>query len=202
VPPARPLHLTFDDGPDPRWTPRVVEALDACGARATFFVVAPLAAAHPEVVRAVVAAGHRVELHCEEHVRQTSMDEGAAAAALQRALATLRELGVEPTLWRTPWGDRAAFTRGLAERFGLTLVDWTADSHDWRGDRADAMLAALRPRLKPGAVVLAHDGLGPGARRDGCDETVALVELIGALAAEHGWALEPLGAGAVRELVA
>ena len=72
-------------------------------------------------------------------------------------------------------GASAPWTAAVAERAGLRLVGWDVDTHDWRGDSAEEMLERIAPDLFPGAVVLAHDGLGPGARRSGCAETVALI---------------------------
>jgi peptidoglycan/xylan/chitin deacetylase (PgdA/CDA1 family) len=190
--PCATLALTFDDGPDPAWTPRVLDALAAADARATFFVLAPRAAAHPDLVTRMLDEGHAVGVHAHDHVRHTDLDADAGAADLTRALGVLDGLGVDPVLWRTPWGIEASWTTALARARGLRLVRWSADTHDWRGDAADAMLAAIRDDVRPGAVVLAHDGLGPGARRDGCAETVGLVGPLVALGRERGLAPEPL----------
>jgi peptidoglycan/xylan/chitin deacetylase (PgdA/CDA1 family) len=185
----RRLALTFDDGPDPRWTPAVLDALRDVGARATFFVLGPRAAAHPEVIARTLAEGHAIGVHADEHVRHTELDAAAGAADLDRALTVLHQLGVQPGIWRTPWGVEAQWTRPAAAARGLRVVGWSADTHDWRGDAAGAMLTAIEPALDDGAVVLAHDGLGPGATRDGCQETVALIAPLVALARARG--LEP-----------
>ncbi len=179
------IALTFDDGPDPTWTPRVLDALDRVEGRATFYVVGEDAERHPDVVRAVVDAGHDVGLHCHRHVRHTDRDRPWLERDTAHALAVLADLGVRPTTWRTPWGIEAPWTATVARERGLVLVRWDADTHDWRGDAAQTMHAAIEPDLRPGAIVLAHDGLGPGARRVGCAATVALV---GRLAAA-GWEL-------------
>src|SRR5207237_7058460 len=100
--------------------------------------------------------------------------------------------GAEPTLWRTPWGDLASWSRGLAASKGLRIVGWTVDTHDWRGDAAAEMFARARERLQDGAVVLAHDGIGPGARRSHVCETIGLVRLIADHAREHGLGLQAL----------
>jgi peptidoglycan/xylan/chitin deacetylase (PgdA/CDA1 family) len=68
-------------------------------------------------------------------------------------------------------------------------VGWSVDTHDWRGDRAEAMLAATSQDLCDGAIVLAHDGIGPGARRDDVGETVRYVELVAQCAAQRGFTL-------------
>jgi peptidoglycan-N-acetylglucosamine deacetylase len=178
--------LTFDDGPDPVWTPAVLDALRAVDARATFFVLGGCARRHPDLVRRAVDEGHTVSVHADDHVRHTDMTRAEGAADLARVLATLADLGVRPAHWRTPWGIEADWTRDVAAEHGLDLVGWTIDTHDWRGDRAETMLAAALPDLRAGAVVLAHDALGPGALRDGCAETVALVAPLVTAARERG----------------
>ena len=187
------LALTFDDGPDPRWTPAVLAALRAARATATFFVVGACVRRHPDVVKAAVADGHAVEVHADRHTSHADMTREEGAADLDRVLDILDGLGVRPAHWRTPWGIEAEWTRGLAAEHGLAVVGWTADTKDWRGDPAADMLAAVLPDLRDAAIVLAHDGLGPGALRDGCEETVALVAPLVAAARERG--LEP---GALR----
>lgn len=191
-PSPAPVALTFDDGPDPDWTPAVLDALRDAGARATFFVLAPRASAHPQLLARMAAEGHAIGLHAHEHVRHTDLDARAGEDDTRRALAALNALGVRPGLWRTPWGVEAPWTRPLAAAHGLRVVGWTADTHDWRGDRAEAMLEAIADGVRPGAVVLAHDGLGPGARRDGCAETVGLIGPLVALARARGLTAEAL----------
>jgi peptidoglycan-N-acetylglucosamine deacetylase len=188
------LSLTFDDGPDPVWTPAVLAELARCGARATFFVVVPRAARRPGLVRRMLAEGHGVELHCWSHERHTRCVRRRVEDETDRALATLAGMGVRPRLWRTPWGDRAPWTGEVARARGLTPVGWTADTHDWRGDAAPAMLAAVRPALGPGGSVLMHDGLGPGALRADCRETVRLVGPLCRLARDRGWRVGPMPA--------
>jgi peptidoglycan/xylan/chitin deacetylase (PgdA/CDA1 family) len=184
-----PFSLTFDDGPDPAWTPAVLDALARAGARATFFVLGEAAERHPGLVHRALAEGHAVEVHGHAHLRHPEHPAARVAEDLERALAVLHGLGAAPRLWRLPWGDLADHTPALAEAHGLELAGWTADTHDWRGDGVAAMLAAVEPQLAEGAIVLAHDGLGPGALRDGCEETVALIEPLVAAARARG--LEP-----------
>ncbi len=175
------LALTFDDGPDPEWTPRLLDVLDGAGARATFFPIASRAAAHPELIGRILAGGHQVGLHCDEHVRHSERSIAWCRQDTARALRLLRSVGVRPTLWRTPWGDTASWSAQVAEDNQLRIVGWTVDTHDWRGDTAEQMLRATRDDLRDGAIVLAHDGIGPGARRADARETIEYV----ALAAEH-----------------
>jgi peptidoglycan/xylan/chitin deacetylase (PgdA/CDA1 family) len=186
------LALTFDDGPDPRGTPAVLDALERTGSLATFFVIAPAAEARPELLRRVASSGHRIALHCDRHVRHSEMDEAGIREDTARALRRLARLGVRPTLWRVPWGVQTEHTARVAAEFGLTLVGWDADTHDWRGDGAADMFRAIRPALRPDAVVLAHDGIGPGATRGDCSETAAFVALVADYAARAALTLSVL----------
>jgi peptidoglycan/xylan/chitin deacetylase (PgdA/CDA1 family) len=188
------LALTFDDGPDPVWTPLLLDMLRRHAARATFFVIAPLAMQAPALLARMLTEGHVVGLHCDEHRRHTECDRAWLERDTDRALHRLDRLGVTPRLWRTPWGDTAPWSDDVAHRRNLRIVGWTVDTHDWRGDRASEMFAATAADLGDGAVVLAHDGIGPGARRGDVRETLAYVELIVAQARDEGLELSPLRA--------
>jgi peptidoglycan/xylan/chitin deacetylase (PgdA/CDA1 family) len=186
------LKLTFDDGPDPVWTPRLLDVLLTGEARATFFPIASCAAAQPELVARIRDEGHTIGLHCHEHVRHSTRSAAWGAADTTQALWRLADVGVTPRLWRTPWGDHADWTQALADEHGLRLVSWTLDTHDWRGDPADVMFRSSVGGLRPGAIVLAHDGIGPGARRTDARETVEYTARVIAHAHADGLALEAL----------
>jgi peptidoglycan/xylan/chitin deacetylase (PgdA/CDA1 family) len=177
------IALTFDDGPDPTWTAEVLAELRRGDARATFFVEARRALARPDLVEAMLEAGHEVGFHCVEHIRHSERSEAAIAADAAMGLAMLDSIGVRPLAWRTPWGVVGETTRRVAAEHGLELWGWNLDSHDWRGDTCAEMLAAVETEggLRDGSVVLMHDGIGPGARRSGCAQTVWLTRaLLGA----------------------
>ncbi len=142
----------------------------------------------------MLADGHGVELHCTEHIRHTKLDRREIEEDTQDGLETLDALGVRPTLWRPPWGLVTAGTREVAESFGLGLALWDLDTHDWRGDRAPEMMESIGPGLAAGSVVLMHDGLGPGATRSGCAETVSLVGALAGRARSLGCDLSPITA--------
>lgn len=186
------LALTYDDGPDERVTPRLLDLLGASGARATFFPIAPRAAAHPDLIARMLSEGHTVGMHCEEHIRHGERDAGWCARDADAALSRLRSLGVVVRLWRTPWGELAPWTAEVAAARGLRLVGWTVDTRDWRGDRGADMFAATRPGLLPGAIVLAHDGIGPGARRSDARATITYTSLVIEHAEREDLALEAL----------
>jgi peptidoglycan-N-acetylglucosamine deacetylase len=180
--------LTYDDGPSRVWTPRLLAALRRAGSRATFFVQARRAAEYPELVTAMLEEGHEVGFHCLDHVRHSERSWGALSADLQLGIEILAALGAEPLAWRAPWGIETDATRTLAGRHGLRLWGWNVDTHDWRGDSAGQMFDALGAQggLLEGDVILMHDGLGPGARRDDCAQTITLTEMLLESAEERG----------------
>jgi peptidoglycan-N-acetylglucosamine deacetylase len=186
------ISLTFDDGPDPVWTPRVLDALEAVDARATFFVISPLARRYPAVASEILERGHSVEFHCTQHVRHTEKSREEIEADTREGLETLESLGVRPGLWRPPWGVLASWTESVAEEFGLGISLWDVDTHDWRGDTATEMLDSITPMLKPDSVILMHDGLGPGALRSGCEETIALIPQLAEHLRSSNYELAPL----------
>ena len=186
------LTLTFDDGPDPVWTPRLLDLLGRLGARATFFPIAARAAEHPGIIERIQAEGHAIGLHCDEHVRHSERDMAWLVRDTDMALRRLAGLGVRPSFWRTPWGDVAPWSTQVARDRDLRLIGWTTDTHDWRGDPAVEMFEATRERLTEGAIVLAHDGLGPGAGRESVEPTLDYVALVGEHSRKTGLTLEAL----------
>jgi len=183
------LALTFDDGPDPRGTPAVLEALARAGASATFFVLGERAAEHPSLLAEIRAAGHDVQLHGFAHLRHRDCDRAVVAADLEQALGALGAAGIAPSRWRVPWGMLAPFSAELAAASGLALTGWTLDTRDWDGGPAETLLGRIERALADGGVVLAHDGIGPGALREDAAATAALVGPLVRAARRRG--LEP-----------
>jgi peptidoglycan/xylan/chitin deacetylase (PgdA/CDA1 family) len=187
------LALTFDDGPDSRGTPAVLDALGASNVKATFFVLGEQVEQQPALLKRIRDAGHDVQVHGYEHLRHPECTSHEVEADLNRALEALKRAGVTPTRWRIPWGHLADFTPALARRRDLSLVGWTSDTHDWRGDSAEAMLNALE--LHHGGIVLAHDGVGSGARRESALATAELIPRLVERARQEGLEPGPLTPG-------
>jgi cellulose synthase/poly-beta-1,6-N-acetylglucosamine synthase-like glycosyltransferase/peptidoglycan/xylan/chitin deacetylase (PgdA/CDA1 family) len=167
-PAARQVALTFDDGPDPRWTPALLEVLRRQQVPATFFVIGAQAAAHPELVRAELRQGHEVGAHTFTHT-----DLGAVPAWRSTLELTLTQsalagaAGINTHLLRLPYssfpGEVSAPEEAAAEaasRFGYLLVFATTDGEDWRRPGINTIVARATPRPGEGAVVLLHDGGG------------------------------------------
>lgn len=193
----RTLSLTFDDGPEPTWSARVVKTLQRCDAHGTFFLIGERVRDTPELARAIAASGNEVQLHCHRHIRHSELSEAEIEQDTREALCALASVGLRPTCWRTPWGVTTAETRRVARRHGLRLVHWTIDTHDWRGDTAEAMLTRAHSQLGTGGVVLMHDGLGPGSRRESCENTVELIRPLVDAARSEGLDVGPLRSVAV-----
>jgi peptidoglycan/xylan/chitin deacetylase (PgdA/CDA1 family) len=188
------IYLSFDDGPDPLWTPLVLEALERAHARATFFVNAPRAKTAADLVARALRRGHGVELHCNRHELHSLMTPAEVEADTRDGLAILAQIGVRPQRWRPPGGVRMPWTVAAAARHGLTLTGWSADPRDWCGGSPAEMLERLAGWLRPGSVVVMHDALGPGARRADCAGTVGLIEPLVATIRSMGAEPAPLPA--------
>lgn len=150
--------LTFDDGPGPRWTPMVLDALDRHQARATFFVVGERLTRHERLVRKRIAR-HELGNHTWAHHDLARLDEEQVRDQILRThVAIKRVTGTTTTVMRPPWGHLGGSTLVVAEEFGYDVVMW---SHQMREDRykADppAQARDIVDNVGPGAIVLAHD---------------------------------------------
>jgi peptidoglycan-N-acetylglucosamine deacetylase len=183
---AHGVALTFDDGPHPKWTPRVLATLAEHQAQATFFLVARKAEQYPEVVRAIVDAGHAVGLHSYAHDRLFALRRsGRVRADLERGLGVLERLtGSRPTLFRPPIGHTNPVIAGVVDELDLTVVGWSAAGRDGVASaRVDDVITRVRRDLRDGAIVLLHDAPERGNREPAAVK--ALPVLLDALAAER-----------------
>jgi peptidoglycan/xylan/chitin deacetylase (PgdA/CDA1 family) len=160
--------LTFDDGPDPRVTPHVLDLLEARGARATFFCIGRNAETHPGLVAEISLRGHRVENHSYRHSGGFCFfGPRAAGRDIDRAQSVLSEqAGAAPRWFRAPAGLRNPWLDGVLRSRGLALVSWTRRGFDSVSRHPTAVLARLTRRLGAGDILVLHDGgLAAGGRR-------------------------------------
>jgi peptidoglycan/xylan/chitin deacetylase (PgdA/CDA1 family) len=156
--------LTFDDGPHPDYTPRILDVLARHGVKTTFFVVGEKAEAHPEIVRRIVAEGHLVGNHTYSHsTRFPWMSERKMKEEIHRCDVVLKKTtGERPVLFRPPFGvTNPTLARSLRRDF--TVAGWDVRSFDTmsRWPRTKVFERVLR-RIKPGSVVLLHDDRAEG----------------------------------------
>lgn len=180
--------FTFDDGPDPRTTPRVLDLLAAHGATATFFVVGKRAAAHPELVRRIAAEGHALGSHTFRHSHAFHfLSPSRARAEIEEGMEAVRAItGEPPRLFRPPQGLRTPLLRDALSRIvGVVCVTWTERGLDTMGRSADRVVDRLAPAVREGAILTLHDGAGLGGTDDRRPTIDALGELL-RLARERG----------------
>jgi peptidoglycan/xylan/chitin deacetylase (PgdA/CDA1 family) len=156
----REIALTIDDGPDPEVTPRVLDQLDAAGARATFFCIGWRARANPALCREIVARGHQVENHGDSHSKAFAFfGPGRMQADIAAAQATLSEItGQPPRFFRATAGLRNPFLDPVLHGLGLKLAAWTRRPYDTRCGDPDTVFHRLIRNLGPGDILLMHDG--------------------------------------------
>lgn len=154
------IALTFDDGPDPEVTPRVLDLLDARGVRATFFCIARQAERHPGICREIASRGHAVENHSRGHLPTFPMlGLGGIRKEIASAQATLAELaGRAPRFFRPPAGLRNPLLDPVLHEMNLKLVSWTRRAFDTRRNDAASIAACLNEGLAAGDILLLHDG--------------------------------------------
>jgi peptidoglycan/xylan/chitin deacetylase (PgdA/CDA1 family) len=156
-PPAN-VYLTFDDGPDVEWTPRILDALAAARTRATFFVVGQSVRAAPALVRRIAADGHEVGNHTYSHRHPWVMREAAARREVSDGAAAIADtLGRSPRLFRPPHGRMRHCMVEEAARGSQRTVLWNRSAVDWGPLGRAAGIAARLRALEPGDIVLMHD---------------------------------------------
>ncbi|MDX1532447.1 MAG: polysaccharide deacetylase family protein [Rhodothermales bacterium] len=149
--------LTFDDGPHPEHTPRILDLLAERGARATFFMVGKAARRHPEIAARAVAEGHAVANHGWDHPSFPLLS--ARGRRLQVAWTQDALPDGASRLFRPPWGHQSLASRLTLWRLGFPVVAWSVMAEDWADDPAPVLAERLRAGLRPGAIALLHDAL-------------------------------------------
>ncbi|MEV0316957.1 polysaccharide deacetylase family protein [Streptomyces sp. NPDC050658] len=163
----RGVNITIDDGPDPKWTPQMLDLLREYDVKATFCMVGTQAQAHPDLVKKVVADGHRLCDHSVSH--DTGMDKKSEAYQSQQILDAERMItkasgGVRPMYYRAPGGAFTPASRKLAASRGMRPLGWNVDSKDFERPGTDAIVATVQRELPNGPTVLFHDAGGDRAQ--------------------------------------
>lgn len=175
------LALTFDDGPDPRYTLPIVTILAKRGIKATFFMVGNQIQAYPEVVRQVMAQGHEIGNHTWSHRSLNLMGPARIRQQIEDTDQILRGLGYQGTIpFRPPFGHSMLFLPWVLNQMERPNIFWSADPRDWEATNSEQILAALKPQIHHGGIILLHDGdanpRNPG--QNPRDPTIAALPLL------------------------
>lgn len=176
APTGVPVYLTFDDGPDPTFTPQVLDLLAAHGAAATFFVQGSQAQAYPELVGRMAAEGHSVQNHAWNHPRLTNLtnEEIVYSQLIPTNDVIAGVTGTAPTCLRAPFGAASPEVAAAAASAGLEMVGWHINPADYSDPGAAQITANVLPYVAPGSIVLLHDA-GAGARQQTVDALATLL---------------------------
>ena len=159
LPSAAGLALTFDDGPDPEFTPPLLDLLREHGVAASFFLIGSKVRRHPRLAARIVAEGHTVGGHGYDHEVITSMSHARLGEDLERCRATIREAtGVDTRLFRPPKGKVNVGSIRSVHVHGYRMVHWSRTYGDYRRDGVEALLQRMKRDLpRSGEIVLLHD---------------------------------------------
>ena len=156
---SRVLALTYDDGPNDPDTWRTLEVLERHEVKATFFLIGQFVQQKPEIARALVAAGHAIGNHTWSHPNLIFTPKAEVRRQLEEGRqAILDATGVEPTLFRPPFGGRRPATLRTARDLGLVPVMWNVTCYDWKAKSAEKIVAHAERQIRGGDVILLHDG--------------------------------------------
>lgn len=155
------IALTFDDGPHPGLTPRILEILERYGVSATFFMVGKNVINYPETARAVLDAGHEVGNHTYSHGHVSELDHAALVNEIGLCEDALEELfEYRPHLFRPPEGAVTEQVIRCSEEGDYALILWSLDTRDWENKNADEIVRRVSERVRPGDIILMHDYIG------------------------------------------
>lgn len=168
--------LTFDDGPDPRWTPKVLDALDKAGAKATFFMMGWNVHHHADLGKEIVAAGHDVGNHTWSHQDLSFQDAPSARQEIVDAKVALHEvLGSTSSYFRPPRGELSGSSARIAAEEGYDTFLWSVSRNDPGVGTPREVAQHIVERLRPGAIVNVHDSIGRGLF---IDQNLPIVKLL------------------------
>jgi peptidoglycan/xylan/chitin deacetylase (PgdA/CDA1 family) len=160
----RAVALTFDDGPNPVYTPRLLDVLQRYGTKATFFMLGRAARAHPEVVEAVANAGHAIGNHSYSHCDFRSVTSDRRRQEIRDCSQSLR--GFESKIFRPPYGSENMASHFDARTMGYTVVKWTVSVGDWEQVPSATISERIVQQIRPGAIVLLHDSIATHPHAD------------------------------------
>ncbi|MFJ8301041.1 polysaccharide deacetylase family protein [Streptomyces sp. NPDC094447] len=162
---GRSMVLSFDDGPDPRYTPGILETLRRHDCRAMFFVCGEMAVENPDLLREMAADGHVVGNHSWSHPLIPKLRPSRIRDELGSTSEVVeRTLGTAPLWYRAPYGAWNRHSFEIGAELGMEPLAWTVDTLDWKEPGTDTIVRRVLDGAAPGAVVLSHDAGGDRAQ--------------------------------------
>ena len=149
--------LTFDDGPHPEYTPRLLKVMERYQARGTFFMVGEQAQRYPETVRRVAESGHVIGNHTWDHPSFPRISSAERRRQLRQCAQATEPYGQR--LFRPPYGHQSMASHWDAVRLGYRVITWNMVAQDWVEHEPEWMTEQLAKELKPGKIILLHDAL-------------------------------------------
>ena len=170
---APAMALTYDDGPNDPWTLRLLEVLEQHAVKATFFLVGRFVEQKPEIACAIVAGGHEVGIHTWDHPNLIFASTSQVRLQVERTRRVIHDTtGVQPILFRPPFGARTPMTLSVIRRLGLTPVMWNVTCYDWKpATSPERIMQHVARQARGGDVILLHDG---NYRRMGADRSASV----------------------------
>ncbi|WP_405783503.1 polysaccharide deacetylase family protein [Streptomyces sp. NBC_00859] len=155
------IALTFDDGPDPVYTPQVLRILAQYNVQATFCVIGENAVQYPQLLHDIANGGHAVANHTWTHPQLTKLKPAAARSELERTSDLIEKvLGAPPDWARAPYGDWNPATLAVCADLGMEPLGWSLDTNDWARPGTNSITKSVLRDVKDGTIVLCHDGGG------------------------------------------
>lgn len=155
------IMLSFDDGPDERYTNSLLDVLKQENVRATFFVVAKNAEKNKPIISRMQAENHEIALHSLEHKNAMFYGYKYAKNDFAQSIAIMQKLQVKASFYRPPWGHSNIFTSYFANKFNLKIMLWSVMAEDWsKYAKPETILTKLILRTKSNSIICLHDGGG------------------------------------------
>lgn len=172
--------LTFDDGPDNVFTPKILDILKENNIKATFFIVGTRAQANPDMVKRILNEGHSIGNHSWDHADLDKLSSDKIKSEIKKTDDLLSSIiGYHPSIVRPPYGAADKNVIEEISSMGFNIVDWSVDTRDWAGTPVPIIMSYVKQELQPGGIILQH--CAGGKREDLSNTVTALPEIIGYL---------------------
>lgn len=149
--------LTFDDGPDNYYTPRILDILHAKGVHGTFFMVGKQAKLFPDMVRRIVGEGNDIGNHSWDHPKLWTLNNDQVKQEIVSTENEIQQItGRKTNLFRPPYGRVTPADVVLIHNLGYRIIDWSVDTLDWKGTPAPTILQYVKKEVSPGGIILEH----------------------------------------------